>query len=485
MRIVLIDNSTITGIQRLLGQIPVRNLTVADMDILCLENYLQGILFYDRILFLDDYKEEWRSNRANAFPNIAPLSLLTASYDEVMENTRQFYERFVPRVEAGQFTDDDFRPYFEQLKMNVIFTWDMTSSEWFLTQKMLEGVGGVDLEKYSALSASLYDELFVRSGIQNSHVDINKAVLVDSKGNIIEPTYGKDKLSRQASAFFASLNWMSFRTILYTTIAENLSVDLMLHPIRQSFLVSFLQRVHQADPSVFRPLIDAISSKTNNAINTIQNPDQPFVTTHALPLFVHWFAARGIPASRFIEHAFDLRNEDLFVTARQRLIELEDIRREKNEAQFLAEKNQLILEVDKTLEHMLTKYSAGIDSGVSISKLISAYNLTTAVSGLPRVPRMDLKFKQLEFLKHLIPQKGFKGVCRAVVDDLVLVSRLGANYEHITAEIKQDEDAGRYLAKTEQIKFRNIESHSGRNPCSTVERSYRRLTGLAADTKRG
>ena len=64
MRFALVDNATLTAIQRLLGQIPVKNTYTIDGDILAMESLLQAILFYDEVVFLDDYKEQHRASRA-------------------------------------------------------------------------------------------------------------------------------------------------------------------------------------------------------------------------------------------------------------------------------------------------------------------------------------------------------------------------------------------------------------------------------------
>jgi hypothetical protein len=61
MRYALIDNSTLTSIQRILGDIPVKNRAIIDNDILALENYIQAILFYDEIICIDDYKSNLKN----------------------------------------------------------------------------------------------------------------------------------------------------------------------------------------------------------------------------------------------------------------------------------------------------------------------------------------------------------------------------------------------------------------------------------------
>lgn len=63
MSYVLIDNSTLTSVQRLLGEIQINNKNIIEGDILATENLIQSILFYDDILVIDDYKEEFKEER--------------------------------------------------------------------------------------------------------------------------------------------------------------------------------------------------------------------------------------------------------------------------------------------------------------------------------------------------------------------------------------------------------------------------------------
>src|SRR6185503_13678788 len=299
MRYALIDNSTLTGVQRLFGQIPIKNTLVTDMDVLCLESLIEAILFYDEIFVIDDYKPYFRDSRRKAFPFITALGPRAVPIDELIAASKKLTEDIVPRVDAGQFTDKDFKPFFDLLKMNVTFTWDKASSVYYLTQKMLAGVGGVDIEKYSRLSSAIYGELLDKGRTNENNIDEKNFVLFDSRGHRIDSTYDvtdKDDrifpplLSRQASAFFASLNWLAFRTIFYTLAARNLQSDLFLHPIRHTFQANFISKLFKGETSTFKQLFDAMNDSANRSINTILGNTQPFVTKNPIPLFVTWLA---------------------------------------------------------------------------------------------------------------------------------------------------------------------------------------------------
>jgi len=464
MRYALIDNSTLTGIQRLLGHIPIKNTLVVDMDILCLESLLEAILFYDEIFVIDDYKSEFRESRKQSFPFLTFLPAEVLPLPELIAQTKNFTESIVPRVEGGQFTDQNFQPFFNLLRMNVTFTWDMTSSIYFLTQKMLAGMGGVDLQKYSQLSTAIYDELVDRNRAAEKNIDENKIVLVDSRGNLIDNNYevfdsegraSVPQLSRQAQAFFAGLNWLAFRTIFYTVTARSFELDLFLHPIRHAFQANFIPKLFKGDTDVFRPLLDAMNDVANNSINKILADTQPFVTKQTIPIFVTWLATRTHDPERFLEVAFELRNEKPLVEARKRLIDLEST---VAQGTFTAAGNKLLHEVESAMESIVSKYSANTAQGVSLSSFIALWNLSTTLSGLPKLPDSKVRVPQLEFIKHVLPANGFKALYRSLVSDLVQISRLGKYHEIITSKINLDADSSAFLAKQEQAIFRRAKS---------------------------
>lgn len=464
MRYALVDNSTLTGIQRLLGQVPIKNKLVIDMDVLCLESLLQAILFYDRIIMIDDYKESYRVSRHKAFPELMPVGSDVLNLDQLLSSTQSIASNIVPCVEAGRFTDGDFKPFFELLKMHTTFTWDMSGSAYFLTQKILAGVGGVDVEKYSRLSSAIYSELLDRSRVDSVSGEGNSVTLLDHKGQPITSGYSiidKNGESKSAgvphlvAAFFDGLNWLAFRTIFYTLAANNLGVDLFLHPIRQAFQPNFLVKLNQEDPSVFKPLIDAMNDAANTSINTISGKVNPFVTKHQLPLFVRWFAEKVGSPDKYIEYAYQLRQEQPFVQARQRLITLEEC---VGDGTFTSKANNLILDVSRSLEGIVSKYGASTSQGVSLSSLITLWNIGAMLKPLPKAPNVDLRIKQLEFMKHLIPQKGFKAVYRSVVGDLSQVSRLGKYHEVVSSKVVLDENASEYFVKEEAVRFARMKS---------------------------
>ncbi len=430
-----------------------------------MERRVQAVIFSDTVIMIDDYKSQHRESRKKAFPSLLSIESELLPYNQLVAETKKISDDIVPRVEAGQFTDGDFKPFFDQLRMNVTFTWDMTSSEYFLTQKMLAGAGGIDLEKYSTLSSAIYGELLDKYRSTEQDAASKKSVLVSSSGAPIDSGFklvdqgGHEvsaTVSKQADIFLAGLSWLAFRTVFYSLAASNLGTDLFLHPIRHSFQANLLSKLHKNNPSTFKPLIDAMNDCANKSLNRIVEYTQPFVTKHQTPLFVAWLAKTVGDPSDYVEYAYSLRQEPLFIQARQRLIELETSIECDD---FTNEANKIVLEVQKSLEGITSKYSVTTSQGVSTSNFITLWNLTTVLSQLPKIPNVDVRLRKLEFLKNLVPQKGFKGIYRTLISDLTQVSRLGEYHDILCSKVVLDREANDYYDKQEDIKFRKVKSH--------------------------
>jgi hypothetical protein len=92
MRRVIIDNSTITASQRLLGSVKVNNKYLIDGDILAFENLIQAILYYDKIIVLDDYKKEFSKTRKEVFPFIDFIEPEKSNYQSIIKQSDKAFQ---------------------------------------------------------------------------------------------------------------------------------------------------------------------------------------------------------------------------------------------------------------------------------------------------------------------------------------------------------------------------------------------------------
>ena len=85
-RRILIDNATLSGVERITGVSKTLNLHNIDNDILCLEKLLTAILFSDQLIGVDDYKDEYRSQRLRKFDFIEFKKVDAIKYDELTKD---------------------------------------------------------------------------------------------------------------------------------------------------------------------------------------------------------------------------------------------------------------------------------------------------------------------------------------------------------------------------------------------------------------
>jgi hypothetical protein len=149
VRYAIVDNATITAVQRVLGDIEVFNDMSVDGDLTAFENLIFAILFYDRIFSIKDYKEQFQTARAIRFPFIIPIEKSAIPYDEIKIQAQASISDISLRIEAGKVDNNEFGKFLSTLKLFTTCTWDMASSNFFLTMKMLEGKNSIGIEKYT------------------------------------------------------------------------------------------------------------------------------------------------------------------------------------------------------------------------------------------------------------------------------------------------------------------------------------------------
>ncbi|UQZ91956.1 hypothetical protein [Bacillus safensis] len=465
MRGVLVDNSTLTSVQRLLGEIPIKNKRLIDSDILALENMIQMILFYDKIFFVNDYKTQFQRSRKDYFHFLHPIEKEDIQYNEIISQAQKFTADMIPVFSNGKISDENFAPFFNLLKMNVTFTWDMSSSVYYLTQKLLADVSGQEIDKYSALSAMIYDQLSEKKEVQSTFSTPSMKIY-DSNGRLVgEENTLVDKegrqvdgmMNKQVKAFFAGLNWLALRTVTYTLMAKELGCDLFLHHIRDAFHVNMLARLQKDDTSVLRQIIDAMGNSADQGLNSVLEHTQPYVTKFNTPMFSVWIASKVDNPANYFEYAYQLRNEKIFQQARSTLKELDNAN-QMNHGKFVKEANKIIKDVSNQMDRIKVNYGVETPQGVPITPIIGLYNASTLVTSMPKIPSARMKIKQLDFLRDLIPKKGFNAVYRSVVNDLVQVSRIGKYHEMISSNIVLDKFATNYTIKEELKMFERFKS---------------------------
>lgn len=461
MRYALIDNSSLTGIQRLLGEIPVKNKAIIDNDLIAFENYIQSILFYDTVICIDDYKDSYRQKRVDFFSEIKFISKNLFSYQNFVDLANDVTKDIALEIKGGKISDKDFKAYLDRLHLTFQFTWDMSASKFFLTQKMLLGNKFLSKNHFDTLHALLFKENNEQYEVL-SPLRSKSPVLYDHQGNklSIDPLNGKinseigDGLSPQFQALVSSLNWISQRTAFYVLAADYLQADLFIQPLRQSFLQNVIKRVYpDYNLGVFNDFRNSINNQSKESLASILKTSDNFGITVNIPLFSAFLAKKTNDSKKIIAEAYNIRNDKCFVEARAKLRELNIILADGDRKKFVREINLLSHDINNTFRKIESKYGLGEKQGIGTSQLKFLFSNIPIVKKIKFPEELDLRIKELEFMKHIVPGKGFNAVYRNVIDDLMEFEKIGMYKDILLSNVKYHEQASYYGIKTEDPKY--------------------------------
>jgi hypothetical protein len=438
VRYALVDNSTLTAAQRLLGHIKVGNLYQIDGDILAFEGLLQAMLFYDGIYCIDDYKKEHRQNREKLFTFVSFLDPKDFNYAKLLRSAQKSTNSVMLRIRNGEVADEDFRRFFDLLRTHLMFTWDShDGSNSFLRIRMLEGQSGLTIEKYSALHQ------MIRSQIKAKSFSLEPPRSRFFRRKSRPERYWDKKQVDEVSLFASSLNWISLRTAFYILVAGSTGMEAVLHPIRHAFHLHLAEKLISLPHSVVEPVVKMLRDGTEATIRAITSVSDPVIFQKQIPIFSAYLASRNVAPQGFLDAALHLREEGPFVEARQQLNELEEIVADHNLGSFVREVNRIQQSVKKTSERLLSEYAVTTPQGVPVSPVISVLNVPLKAKTGLSIPNFGWKLPLPTGLTRFADAFGFKAVFRSVATDLVSIERLGKLYERIGSAIVREEYASR------------------------------------------
>jgi hypothetical protein len=137
MAAVIIDNATLSAVQRLTGTAPAPSSYDAQGDYSALENLFLHLLFFDDFYFVDDYKDEFRSARAREFDFAHPIPPASLPYSEVEETSVTMTKQLILDIRGGKQANGLLKEFLEEIDLHLTCAWHMQSSDYFLTLKIL------------------------------------------------------------------------------------------------------------------------------------------------------------------------------------------------------------------------------------------------------------------------------------------------------------------------------------------------------------
>lgn len=326
MTYALIDNASLTAVERVIGNIVAKNPDTINGDLAAFENLVQAILFYDDLVSIDNYKQEFRDARVKQFAFINFLAPDSFGLSVIDELARKEAESIRPEIRGGKFFDSDFKELVEMLKLNMVCTWDMSSSVYYLTMKMLGQPNTPEYEKYSELSASIFNELADAGGTKGRwSTDVT---LIGSSGHIYAPqefrnqTQGLGGLTRALEMFIAALNWLAHKSIYYSLAAKHLKADSFIHPIRHAYQIHWMKKTGAFGHDFTSRLLGNLTNKVGTSVSEIVDHGRVATIALDLPIFSAWLTQESGGINGVVASALELKKADHFVMARQALKEI-------------------------------------------------------------------------------------------------------------------------------------------------------------------
>ena len=464
----LVDNATLTAVQRVLGDVEIKNPDTIDGDLAAFENLIQALLFFDDVVCLDDYKGQYRQQRRSQFEFVDFYSPTDLGLEDVQASARRIAKTMRPKIVGGRFQDEDFAGFIDLLKLNMVCTWDLRSSVYYLTLKMLGAPETAEYLKYSDLSAAIFAELSESTqtvGQSSRNVELisssgEKLVPSEMARAVAEENRGFGGASKGLEVFVAALAWPSYKCIYYSLAARYLHADTFLHPIRHAFQVHWMKKSSLHTPDFSSKLVAALSSEAQDVVSSIVHHGRSAAIRYEIPLFSASLIGKAGDPQSVLQAARDLRSAQPIEDIRGALRE---IRSAYDESGF-DQASPLIKKWNRALSNGCkaagAKYGVRTPQGVPSSVLVNGYNAVASAKQLPQIPEFNLTIPIPKFLQSR-KSRAFGAVVSNIVDQVTTIERLGSIRDSLASSFKFKEGWEQIYSspKTEDPAFYGKASH--------------------------
>lgn len=467
MTYALIDNATLTGVQRITGEVATRTADSIDTDIVALENLIQAILFYDDLIAIDDYIPEHKEQRHSVFPYIRFLPPDSYNLRPIEQYAADAAAKLKPEIRGGEFVNDDFKKLFDLLQTHIVCTWDLSSSIYYLTLKTLAPRYSEEFNKYGKLAAGIFAELH---DSKNERVHSKGDVkLVDRFGNSISDGYiipdakwgGGETggITGAISAFVASLTWLANRSVYYSLSAKHLKADTFLYPIRQAYQQHYISQTCNYGHNYAKNLVDNFSKSLSGDIIDIHKGGLATATAIDIPVFSAWLAMKTGNPKDIVTAALQIRDDSPIKEVRDQLREVRRFFDESDIGTANKSATKILSDIKGISDDMRVKYGIKTKQGIPITRLVHVYNTIAAIKGLPTLPDYDFTVQLPEFLHNLKKDSGFCSLYRNISHDLSTVWALGDARDILGSNVVLNDEGSAYNPKSEDPKYRHVHSH--------------------------
>jgi hypothetical protein len=430
-RRILVDNATLSGVERLTGESQTLNLNNIDNDILCLEKLITAILFSDSIIGVDDYKDSFKSQRLKKFDFIDFLNIERETYNALARDAADFARSMAFSFD-GSKPVGDVVSFFESLRIDPQLRWDLFVSSEYLTLSML--VNDTGNIRYETAIDSVFRNENADGNAVSAGENFSPTVSVERHPEITDVkaivqafASGNSNFSGSASRslldrFVFGYGWTAERSHFYNAIASVNEADAFLAPLRDAFCESCCRLESR---SQVNSLLENLKSTTQEALVKIVDPSGRAKFAMKLPFFTAYFISKTDFPKQCIDLALQTRNNMEFRECRVILHNLAHLSTQDK----YKEVNHILRFLEQSCISLMKKYAIAPEGSLQASISLGLSGLSVGTS---------IKLNQL--FRHY-RNRPFARVFRNVAQDMLNVERLGGLYDKLCSSIREHKEA--------------------------------------------
>jgi hypothetical protein len=413
----LIDNSTLTAVQRIIGDVPVAYSYPIEGDLAAYDQYLQALLLYDELAAIDDYKEEYKLERKGSFREIRFLNLDNIAYSEASSYAEEALLKIIFEIQKGKIKPGPLSEFLKSLGLHVAPAWYMSSSDWFLNVRILSKESDLNIDKYGALMSVISSQNLQSS---KSVGDIGAVLKIeDGEGRKVDViNKGHRTVDDDIKHFSSSLNWIAFRSVFYLYLSSTLKSALVLHPIRHAYLGQYVLKQVMTDlaPNIRAELGDFFQQNVSSIKFSSDRMIGDAACSLQLPFFAAWAVGYAGNPKNGYDHVLQIRESPDARNLRSHFREIEALTDEVSQIAVRRETSKLYSAINSDIERLSTRFqgrkpNAGL--GVSVNLL----SMTPSIS-IPSI---------FERAKGIIPSSRSRSpaLLRNIANDFINIPALG------------------------------------------------------------
>ncbi|CCE03938.1 hypothetical protein [Bradyrhizobium sp. STM 3809] len=430
-RRVLVDNATLSGVERLIGESQILNLNNRENDILCFEKLITAILFSDAIVSIDDYKDKFRSERLKKFDFIDFRVLEKETYAALSRDAAEFAKGMVFSFD-GSKPAGDVVSFFESLRIDPQLRWDVFVSSEYLTLSLL--VADTKDTRYEAAIDSVFRAESTDHGAALAGETFSPSVYVEGRPEVADvkslvKAFSSGNANFAGTASGSLLNraifgygWTAERAHFYNAAASIENADAFLAPMRDAFCESCCRLESR---SQVNGLLDGLKSRTQETLVKIVDASGRGKFAMKLPFFTAYFISSADNPRQCIDMALHARTKAEFRECREILHNLAHL----SSADRYKEVNTILRFLEQSCTLLMNKYGVVTDGGPQVS-------ISLGLTG----PSISFGTKLNQLFRHY-RHRPFVRVFRNIAQDMLNVERLGGLYDKLCSSMREHKEA--------------------------------------------